>query len=206
MAGLVSIVIAVPVGIGCSMAAWWIIFHAFKPHLRWDDVIEGVPSDTHSGEVMHSLGLENVGRRAAVETRVHARLRIRGLVEQRPQRWVVLEIPTNNELIPRVAPRRHGGVRHVIVLLPRLISDGDLERLPPAIRSAIRSGEAGLPELMSLRIESDITLSAICSDEFSGARHVTQSRPLHAGDLAAPMQKMSNGAALQRPDSSARAQ
>lgn len=168
---LLGALVGLPFGILASALAWWIVFHGLRPRLQWVEAIEAVPREGVPQPTEHAVAFRNTGRRAAVEVHTHARLRIKGLMPARPKRWIVIEIPTNNTVIPRVDTFRSSGRTHILVLLPTAAREADLQRLPGNLAHEVRSGSIGLPGLMSLGTAADVTLSAICSDEFSGARH-----------------------------------
>ena len=181
---LLGAFVGLPFGVVASALAWWIVFHGFRPKLEWTDAIEAVPRAELPLAVEHAVAFRNVGRRAAVDVHTHARLRIKGLIPDRPSRWVVIEIPTNNLVIPRVDPFRKAKRKHILVLLPSGARDADLRRLPDQVGDRVRDGTVGLAELMSLGSDADVTLSAICSDEFSGARHPYLSQRLTLDNIA----------------------
>jgi hypothetical protein len=169
-----------------GMFAWWVIYHGFRPRIKWEHYVE----ERSSGYAWHpapqySIAFVNSGFRSAVEINTHARLRIRGAVPGKPSRWLVIEVPTNNELIP-ISPstqrfthwrfwERPQPIRRVIVLHFDELGEGDLRRLPRDLANRVKEGGAGLRDLMALGTESDLTMAAICSDSFSGARRAALS-------------------------------
>lgn len=177
----VSLMLGIPIGVMCSFLAWLIVTQGIRPTLRFEKLIDQV-TDPRSAPLF-SVGFINSGRRDAVDVVTHARLRLRGLVPGRPERWLVMEVPTNNRSIPVARPRRRGGVRHVLVLLPSAIAPADRARLPEQLSVSLDEGSISLLDLMRQASASELTLSAVCSDRFSGARHVFQSRAFRCEDL-----------------------
>jgi hypothetical protein len=174
---LIGALVGVPFGLASSAVFWWVMFHGIRPRLRWVDAIE-VVERPEVASTEWAVSFRNVGRRAAIDVHTHARLRLQGLIESRPKRWVVLEVPTNNTVIPRVEPFRRSKTKSILVLVLADISSGSLARLPSGLAERVRSGDLGLRGLMSYGTRADIALAATCSDSFSGARHVSMSRRL----------------------------
>lgn len=180
---LLGALVGFPFGACASIFAWWVLFHGFRPKLLWVDAVDLMHRPDMKPPVEYAVAFKNVGRRAGVEVNTHARLRIKGLVEARPQRWIVLEIPTNNQLIPRSLPYKKSGTRHLLVLQPNAIRSADLQRLPNGLGAKVASGEMGLQDLMRLGSAAELRLAAMCSDAFSGSRHAFVSEPLSLDDF-----------------------
>lgn len=183
MDNLIALALSIPLGTASSIAAWWIVLHGFHPDIEWAPRIRTVPGP--SGRVRRgycTVSFRNVGRRSATDVAVHARVRLKGLVPNRPARWLVFTIPVNQKTIPIVRPFPKAKVSHAMVLEHWGADPADLARLPKRLRVGLPKGTTTLIDLLGAATEAELVIGITCSDSFSGGRYSFE-RTYRVGDF-----------------------
>lgn len=73
---IIAILISIPVGIACSMIAWWVLFHLISPKLEISHQITKRQSKGSPTDYRYYVKIENVGRRAAFDIQIQSAIQV----------------------------------------------------------------------------------------------------------------------------------
>jgi hypothetical protein len=179
-------------GIITNFVAWWILFHAIVPHIRFSTAIsktsfEATPDDK-SG-YRYRVKFENAGTRSVIDVEVIARLRIKGLGRYPKTNWQVIDIPVENDRsisyrIPRIQPVRDGHIRHTVRFCINSVEEFCENPLyPEPIRKKAENKTLLLEDLLKSGSKATLRVYAFGYDEFSGTRKLFLSKEYTAEDI-----------------------
>src|SRR5712692_7424763 len=111
----VSALIGIPLGIACSLAAWWFLFYVIVPKVRFSPSISKVRAKEAKSNFKYRIAFQNCGSRKIVDAEIYIKLRIKGLDSEYPENERVFSIPLGYDKIPKIV-RQRGGEKHIIRL------------------------------------------------------------------------------------------
>lgn len=166
-------------GVVASLLAWLIVAALLRPRLTWESDLRAI---SHSGAPWFYVYLRNRRPWQAFDVKVEARLRVRGLYEDHPERWATFDLPLDDPHIPvlrgTLTSQRANASRLRIIFTGgtrqgfRVLSHPS--ELPDRLRCELP--ESGRPcsliDLLSLTEQSEIYFVATATDGFSGTRGV----------------------------------
>ncbi len=181
---LINQLVGLLLGIGGSLIAWWILFHAITPELIFSKQISRIKVDDEPGGIAYRVKFENAGRRSIIDLSIVAKLRIPGLNPQRPSSFETTYLPVSFlGQFPYVPSTRLRGNRHLIRI--RVKKEGEFERAvyPTEIKDMAKKGELTLDDLLLINSQATVQLIAMGYDAFSGARKYFLSHEYTAADI-----------------------
>lgn len=180
------------VGIGTNLLSWWILFHLIVPKTSFSPDISKVSINQSKGDMSgykYRIKIENSGRRAIIDVRITARLRIRGIGSFPQTNWHIVNIPLSSDgdsyEIPRLLPIRKGMTRrHTLRLLINNANDFQTNSIyPESIRKKAKNSELLLDDLLKLGNKANLQVLAFGYDEFSGTRKLFVSKSYSLADI-----------------------
>lgn len=179
-----GIFIGVPIGIVCSLLAWWLLFHGIVPKLRFSNRISKIESKENAGRFRYRVKFENHGRRRIVNLEISVCLNIRGLSDNSPETWDVvnfkLKSPTNH---PFIDPVNKKGIRRFVILDINNTPDFSQKIYPQSIRNKHQVNQLSLEDLFQLGNETSVRVSILGEDAYSGSRKLFQSKKYKIDDI-----------------------
>lgn len=185
--------LGIAVGIGTNLIAWWILFHAIVPKIRFSSSISKTRISTEPSDksgYRYRVKFENAGRRAIVDLEVNARVVVSGIgtYAKTTTQWALLPLSPNGDLryrIPRLRPVKPGKkLRHII----RFYLNAGVEFLSPSmfpseIYRKVQRKRLLLEDLMQLGDSSYLEVEVFGYDQFSGARKYFRSKLYRLDDI-----------------------
>lgn len=182
-ATVTALLVGIPLGVLSSLIAWWILFHAIVPKVRYSNRIA-------KGDFIYSpsgtrcrIRLENFGRRDILDVELFARLRVRGLRPEAPTTWDIVYPRIGYAKIPKLPRSGQPGSRLTLTIHPHELDDFSIKLLPDNLQTKVGTKELTLDELMSLGTQSELHVYAFGYDAFSGTRRVFESPPYLLSDI-----------------------
>jgi hypothetical protein len=104
---IIALIISIPIGIACSIIAWWILFRKVVPCISFSDEISKTRLEDSDSGFCYRVKFENSGRRDIIDLQIHAYLRIVGLRSGKASGIITsVEIFTSKEFVPKM--RKNG--------------------------------------------------------------------------------------------------
>jgi len=169
---MLGLLLGIPLGVLSSLLAWWVLFHAVTPKIRFAEKISRLSFG--DGKTFR-LKLLNDGRRHIIDCEFVAELRVRGLSPGVPRNTWLIRIPLRNDGFA-YWPR---GTNRLIVFMPYR-PDARVAAFCPADED---EGLA-LDRLFAIRDEVHLRIIVFAYDSFSGSRRVFVSKDYSASDIA----------------------
>ena len=176
----IAILISVPVGILCSFAAWWILFHYFSPSLAFSNSISRLPAIDSKSGYKYRFKILNTGKRSIIDLQLRVRLRIRSIDPELPNNTKLIDLPLGTDSIPRL----DSGKSRVFRIYPERCDRFATALFPEDIVSKSKSSSLTLDDAISIMDNSFITIVVFGYDSFSGARKMFESNPYLIRDIA----------------------
>ena len=167
MATFVSIIISIPLGILCSIVAWWVLFHGVSPKVEFSNRVGKLPTDDSPSGFRYRIKIRNIGARDAIDLQFHAFVRVKGLSPEFPNNISILRIETDTGHVVRMG-RKKGN--RIVRLHPEKTTLFDSARFPPEFRTKQRDGTLTLEDVLSLGNSAFLKMHVFAYDEFSGSR------------------------------------
>lgn len=175
--------IGIPIGIICSLIAWWILFHGIKPRIRFSEFISKIPHKDGKGFI-YRVKYENHGRGRVVDLTYSAFLSIRALSPNRKKTWEIVQLALQNEgQIPALDPVRKQGLRRFILLDLLQTSKMQDAAFPEPIREKYADGTLLLEEVLALGEEAFVQFFVFGYHDWSGSRKLYASKCYRLEDI-----------------------
>lgn len=180
---LLSTLLGVPVGILCSLAAWWFLFYVIVPKIHFSPSISKVRAKEAKSNFRYRIAFQNFGKRDIVDAEIYVKLRIKGLRREYQDNESVFSIPLGYDKIPKIISQR-GGNKHIIRLDVIKIEELVSQTFPE--ESIIHNFEENpdlLENLLSLGTSAKLQIFIFGYDKVSGTRKVFESKFYHSSDI-----------------------
>lgn len=180
---VISTAIGIPIGILCSLAAWWILFYIIVPKISFSLSISKTSTKETKSNFKYRIAFQNSGRRGIVDAEIYAKLRIDGLNPDFPKNSDFYSIPLGYDKIPKIVPQK-GGSKHIIRLDVTKIDELVLHTFP--YKSTLSNFEENpnlLEDLLSLGRNANLRISVFGFDAVSGTRKVFESKLYQLNDV-----------------------
>lgn len=166
---IVSLLLGAILGVGSSLAAWWILFHRVVPYVEFSPRVSTRAASR--GEVsfagcVYRIKIGNPRKRGAIDISIFARLRVRGGHIGLPTNWAVIHIPVARPCVPWL---RGSTIVH---LLPSRLTPEDLHGFNQDLVNRADSGSLTLEELLESGSAAELDIFVFGYDEFSGSRRM----------------------------------
>lgn len=179
-----AMLIGIPIGIVCSLFAWWLLFHGIVPKLRFSDYISKQESKENTGRFRYRVKFENYGRRRIVNLEVSVCLNIKGLSEESPQTWDVVNLKLKSPPIHAfLDPIRKEGIRRFVILDINGTDDFSHKIFSETIRKKYQVRQLKLEDLLRIGNETSVRVSIMGDDAYSGSRKLFQSKKYIIEDI-----------------------
>lgn len=200
-----TLLIGVPIGVVCSLLAWWVLFHGVVPKLRFSENISKIKSRENEGRFRYRVKFENYGQRRIVNLEISVCLNIRGLSKESLETWDVVIFSLNSPSTHAfLDPVKKGGLRRFVIFDINGTDDFSQKIFPEHIRKKHSAKQLKLEDLLLLGQETTARVSILGDDGYSGSRKLFQSKVYTEIDIKeAPFQL--NSLSIQEvliPDSS----
>ena len=173
----VILILGALLGIGSSLAAWWITARFFQPMIEFSSEISKRPSKSYKSGWLYRVKFKNSRKRRAIDVTVVVRVAIYELGLERTWNW--FEIPTQVDAIPALGKNAN----RLVVMKPH-ISDRFQESIfPPEVRKMAKDGSLTPEDLLKLGKKSFLRVYVAAFDEFSGNRKLFLSPKYEIGDF-----------------------
>jgi hypothetical protein len=180
MQTLIATLISIPIGVACSITAWWILFHKIVPRVRFSERISKTASDADSG-FSYRIKFENVGRRDIIDIQIHAYLRIIGLRSRKPSGIMTnVKLSTSKEYVPKMMAAGKG---FIISLYPERTRSFQRTAYPEDVRRKYEQKSLLLEDVLALGYDTKLRIVVFGYDSFSGARRVFESKLYGVDDI-----------------------
>lgn len=103
---MLTILVGIPIGIGGSFVAWWIVYHRVIPKIEFSQFICKDKLETDNSGFRYRIKLENNGSRSVLDLELITKYRVKGLRLNRPSNWEIADIPITNRRILKFGPVR----------------------------------------------------------------------------------------------------
>lgn len=168
---MLSLLIGIPIGIFCSLAAWWVLFHIAVPKVEFAAQIRRIVDPANTGKC--SLRMTNIGRRPIVECTVYAELRLPGLDPANPARIWLIRLPLRHDVFAYWPPKNF----RYCTFMPYAPD----ARVAPFLTPGT---EYSVDQLLQLRSGASVRIVLIGNDGFSGSRRAVRSKEYFVSDVA----------------------
>ncbi|NTU49889.1 MAG: hypothetical protein HGA87_03200 [Desulfobulbaceae bacterium] len=180
---MIELLLGIPIGIATSLVAWYILFHVIAPTVEFfPSVFKSRTRKSRCGW-NYRVKFRNTGTRDIVDLELVAKVRIRGLSQQRPSFWNAIYLPVDDSRIPKVRSHRGTSKRFVILVHPSEISDSAKSALPTELQSKCENGTLSLEDLLNLGSQATFQVFAFAYDSFSGSRRLFESPTFSIKDI-----------------------
>ena len=173
---LFAIIVSVPAGILCSLAAWWILFHNMAPQVAISGAISKLPDKSSPSGFTYRVKIANQGRRDAIDLKVQALLRVKALNPDFPSNWSIARLRLETSQMASMQGRQGNLIIRMYPERTRKLKQWKDEK---GNSTSILSVES----LLGLGSEADIQFVVFAYDRFSGARKVFESKRYGASDV-----------------------
>jgi hypothetical protein len=178
---IIAIIISIPIGIACSIIAWWILFHKVVPQISFSDGISKTRLQDSDPGFCYRIKFENTGRRDIIDIQIHAYLRIVGLRSGKASGIKTsIEIFTSKEYVPKM---RKNGKGFIVRLYPERTESFERRAYPEHIKLKYREKSLTLEDIFSLGYEAKLKVIVLGYDSFSGARRIFESKLYGIDDI-----------------------
>jgi hypothetical protein len=177
---IIAILVSIPIGIACSVAAWWILFHKIVPKISFSKGISKTKLEDYDSGFCYRIKFENVGRRDIIDIQIHAYLRIIGLRHKESGIITNVKFVTSKEYVPKM---RADGKGFIVMLYPERTSNFQRKVYPEEVRRKFAAKSLLLEDVLSLGYDSKLRLVVFGYDNFSGARRIFESKLYGLDDI-----------------------
>lgn len=169
MTDVLSLSLAVLLGVASSFLAWFITFRVIRPRIRISTGISRVTAP-HNDDYRYAYRVKvknRSTRRRMIDVEFGCTLHLRSVHPELTHNTNVFDVPLSKQTVRRIKPK---GERVMRLRLHRLLDEReDLERLPPAVVTLLRDPGYTLDGLFRVAPEAVIRFFVRCNDSFSGA-------------------------------------
>jgi hypothetical protein len=173
---LIAIAISIPLGIICSMIAWWVVAHYFSPELLFSPSISKLPDPASASGYRYRVKLKNPGRRDIIDIQLKARLYVQGVRPEFPKTWSIVPMPVSVESFPVLPP---GDGNRVITLVAEKLRLEEQSVMPQSVVERVTS----LEDAFKMKSKVNLRITIFGYDRFSGARRLFESKRYTADDI-----------------------
>jgi len=171
---VIGLIFSIPVGIACSILAWWILFHRYAAELSFSDQIVCDPDRPNIESPIYELRVSNQGSRRAVDLDVTIRFRYKHYMN----RYMNIDFPNLQARCIALGAKEHR-VLHIDV---NEMVQGNRQHLPVEILAKAENRTLTLSDLLNLS-EAEFSVFVLASDELSGSRHLFESPKYGCDDV-----------------------
>jgi hypothetical protein len=180
---ILSTVIGIPIGILCSLAAWWILFYVIVPKIRFSPSISKISTKEGESNILYRVAFQNSGRRGIVDAEIYAKILIWSLHPEYPYNVYLFSVPLGYEKLPKIIPQK-GGFKHIVILNVTKIDELVSHTFPDeCILSNFEKNPNLLEDILSLGQEAYLQIYLFGFDEVSGTRKVFESKQYYVNDV-----------------------
>ena len=172
----VEIILGIPIGIFCSLYAWYVLHHIISPRLSFSQYI----SEQVRGEstTYHRIKIENTGKRTIIDLDVHIRLLATG-VGPFQKNWYGVDLPITLSKIPVLNPEQNK-------LIGFNLNDSNL--FDPDVWGSHITGKAAansllITDLLTCGDDAYLIVYVFGYDELSGSRQLNSSHKYRFSDI-----------------------
>jgi hypothetical protein len=176
---IISVFVGIPLGAISSILGWWVLFHLLVPDLRFSTIISKIPHNEKESGHRYRIRIKNIGKRAAIDLEVVARLQIQGIHDRTPYIWKQINLKIAGEKIPFVSKN----ATRVIRLLPEETTEFNSSFYPEEINEKYRNGTLTLEDLFKTGKDAYLQINVFAFDEFSGSRKMFTSPKYNAKSI-----------------------
>ena len=187
-----ELLLGIPLGIGASVIAWWLVTRRIAPSIEISQKISKQPHASAASGFSYRVKVLNTRQkrkgRFLIDVMWMANLRLPGYDTSRVTNTLNVPVPlsTDGDLVLKKSKAM--GIR--IDLIP----DNYLRRFPEDLQQRIRSGEAVLEDLLALQADASLRVVVTATDAYSGVRGAAISPDYREEDIVlAPFSTMDCG-------------
>lgn len=167
---LIGVVIGLGVGLFTGLWSWWIVARFVRPELLIVPEISKLPDDTGLARWRYRIKILNRRPRflphmPAVDLRVSAVLRIKGIRQSFPDSWYSIGIP-----VGRTGELAYIKWNSALRLRLHDISDDQTRLIPEEVRIAIKEGTIELETLLGLGSRAQLRVVVTASHSYTFGR------------------------------------
>lgn len=163
----------IPIGVACSLGAWWIVFHGIIPKLEFSEHISKTLDERSDGFPTYRIKIRNCGRRDILDVQLFARIYVTGLNLHSPSTRRIVLIPLGIAHWPILEVK--GGAKLTALLSEKAVALTE-SWYPESVRAMAASGTMKLEDILSLGESAQLQIAAFAYDAFSGTRKVFVSK------------------------------
>jgi hypothetical protein len=165
-----ELIVGFLLGICGSLLCWFVVQHGIVPDIKFTDEISKIEDDKRASGNQYRFMFKNTGSRAAIDIELAAILRLKGLIESRPDSWISFNVSLDDTRIPEITPAKKGGRGILVSFQTEQFCELQLSKYITNCDPAM-----SLEDIMSLGDEVELNVVAFCYDSFSGTRKVFHS-------------------------------
>jgi hypothetical protein len=172
---LTSSLIGIPIGILCSLLAWWLLFHIITPKVEFSEKISKI---LLNGTHKYRIKFGNVGRRRIIDVSLHGRVITTGLSSEFPDKITDVPIKLKRDYWPVLSKKE---MKMSSVESDHLVFNDII--FPSEVRLMALENTLKLEDVFSIGLQPILQISVFAYDEFSGSRKVFCSKKYNVGDI-----------------------
>ncbi|WP_293372181.1 hypothetical protein [Nevskia sp.] len=180
MCDFLSTLIGIPIGVVCSLVAWWIVFHGIVPKLDFSEHISKTLDERSDGLPTYRIKIRNCGYRDIVDVQLFARVYVTGLNPRSPSTRRIVLIPLGIAQWPTLEVK--GGAKLTALLSEKAVALTE-SWYPESVRTMAASGTMKLEDILSMGESAQLQMAAFAYDAFSGTRKVFVSKYYSKDDV-----------------------
>lgn len=168
---MLSLALGVPIGIGASFLAWWIVQHIIIPKVTFSEHISRTEYGGNPSGYSYRVKFQNNGKRDVIDAEVFATVRIRGLSRRDNGLTEIANIPVDSERIPIIKAGANRIIHvniHEATRFTKLIYGND-------INLKCKDRTLTLDDILSAGEHASLTIHIFGYDRWSGARKIYES-------------------------------
>ena len=172
---LASSLIGIPIGILCSLLAWWLLFHIVTPKVEFSPKISKI---LLNGTHKYRIKFGNVGRRRIIDVSLHGRVTARGISSEFPNKLTDLPIKLKRDYWPVLSKKE---MKISSVESDHLVFNDII--FPSEVRLKAHENTLKLEDVFSIGQQPILQINVFAYDEFSGSRKVFCSKKYSVEDI-----------------------
>ncbi len=161
-----ELILGIPIGIFCSLIAWWILYHGMSPKIEFSAAIQEDKERLDGEKEAYEIRLDNKGYRGAIDLEII----IRFFHRIGPGRMRNHDLPYRQS---RLISLNRNRFRYVKLELNGIVLDNP-HFFGTELRDKAKHENVALQDLLNLE-EAGLRVYVLATDSFSGARHLFRS-------------------------------
>ena len=168
---MISVILGIPIGIVCSLIAWWIIFHWYIPKIEFTNFVSKIKSSSNPDfPFNYRVRIKNSGKRSIIDITVRISITITGFYPNRKENISNFYLDLKGENKPILSKGNH------------LIFSLKYSALSSTLQKYVKDKHSYIEEILKIP-DSSIKIFVFGTDELSGARKLFMSQKFYAADI-----------------------